>query len=473
MSDIESSPPVGLFPDDEGRQSESMLGIGSSPRHYCRISAADNRDLFNPTTTNYKQDCFSCGFFSSLLRDDSFSIPSTMKPSLFLLLLPVAVLADVSYRRRNIVPWEPKNATSVDQSVINHGTYYLSDRTNNVVHVVDIASGTLTTDIKGFVGVNLVNGKPDNAVSGPNGLLVIPDRNELYVGDGDGTVKVVDLRNNTVVASIHTGSVTRADELAYDAKRQLIAVTNPEETTAKIAIISVADRKVLGNVTFPNATNGVEQPAWNTIDGYIYVSVPETTANPGGEIDVVDPEQFEIIKVLPEPECNSHGIVFGPNQQLLLGCSQDSILTYGTAHVAIMDIRTGNITSTINGVAGADQVVYDPTANLYYVSAYQNTANGTKQGMPDPILAIIDAATGDLVQTIPTDNVTAHSVAVDPKTNTLVVPLANIGITIFDLIDSTNSTGSPTGTDSSGAPRTELLLLLYIAVATFTAIMNF
>ncbi|KAK9311890.1 YVTN repeat-like/Quino protein amine dehydrogenase [Lipomyces starkeyi] len=393
---------------------------------------------------------------------------STMKLSLFLLLLPVTVLADVSYHMRTVVPWEPKNATSVDQSVINNGYYYLSDRSNAAVHVVNIASGTLTADITGFIGLNIVNGKPDNGISGPNGLIVVPDRNELYVGDGDGTVKVVDLRNNTVVASIHTGAATRADEFAYDSSRQLIAVTNPEETIPIVTIISVANHTVLGNITFPNATNGIEQPAWNPIDGYVYVSVPETNANPGGEIDVVDTEQFKIIKVLQQPNCNSHGIVFGPYEQLLLGCSQDSIFTYGTAHIAIMDVSTGNITATIPGIAGADQVTYDPTTNFYYVSAYQNTADGTKQGAKDPILGIIDAGTHSLVQTIPTDNITAHSVAVDPKTNTLVVPLANVGIALYDIGDSATTTG----TGTSGAGRAELLHLLLIAVAAFAAIMN-
>ncbi|KAK9312222.1 hypothetical protein V1524DRAFT_466180 [Lipomyces starkeyi] len=92
-----------------------------------------------------------------------------MKLSLFLLLFPVTVLPDVFYHRRAVVPWEPKNATTVVQSVINNGYYYLSDRSNAAVHVVNIASGTLTADITGFFGLNIVNGKPDNGISGPDG----------------------------------------------------------------------------------------------------------------------------------------------------------------------------------------------------------------------------------------------------------------------------------------------------------------
>ena len=52
----------------------------------------------------------------------------------------------------------------------------------------------------------------------------------------------------------------------------------------------------------------------------------------------------------------------------------------------------------------------------YYASAYLNTLSGVLA----PILAAI-SANGSAVQKIATDNVTAHSVAVDQNTGTLVV----------------------------------------------------
>ncbi|KAK9234431.1 hypothetical protein V1525DRAFT_422262 [Lipomyces kononenkoae] len=269
-------------------------------------------------------------------------------------------MASVSYLKADVIPWGPKNTTSVDQSAVHNGTYYLSDRVNSAVHVVDLASAKIKTDVQGF---------GHNGISGPNGFYLIATSCTLAM----------------VTVLIPTGSLHRADEFAYDAERQLITVTNPEETVPYVTIISAVSRQVLGNITFPTATN----------DGYTYVSVPETTTNAGGEIDVIDVEQFKIIK-------------------LLLGCSYNSIVAYGTAHTAIMDDTTGNTTAIIDGIAGADQVASDPTRNLFYVTAYQNTADGTKNGTPDPKLAIIDAGTYTLVDAIATDNVTAHSVAVDP-----------------------------------------------------------
>jgi hypothetical protein len=374
--------------------------------------------------------------------------------ALVLVAYSATALAIASYSLTTTIPWTPKNSTLVDQGAVVNGTYYLSDRTNGVVHIVDLASGTETGRISGFAGTHFVNGTVNKPTSGPNGLLPIPGRNELYAGDGDGSVKVIDLSNHTIVDIIKLGISKRADEMIYDAQRKLAVVTGPDDDIAVAVFISVTDRTIVGRISFPNATNGIEQPAWNPTDGAVYMSVPETDANPGGEIDVIDTSTFKVTKILPEPECNSAGIVFGPTQQLLLGCSGDSILADGVAHALIMDVTTGKISATVSGVGGADQVTYNPTTNWYYLADYQNLANGSKTGAPEPKLAIIDAATGKLVQTITTDNVTAQSVAVDPKSNKLIIPLAAHGIAIYDLTNSTSTSASTSAASSPAASAT-------------------
>jgi DNA-binding beta-propeller fold protein YncE len=370
----------------------------------------------------------------------------------------VTVADGLSYKLASTVPWTPKNATSVDQSTVYNGTYYLADRTNSAVHVVDLASSTQKTAITGFVGQLLTKNKTDSSISGPDGLIVLPDRNELYVGDGDGTVKVVNLFNNSIVASISTGSKKRADEFAYNPQTQTVVVTNPNEDTPYVTVISATERKVLGKVVFNNAS-GLEQPAWNPVNGQFYISVPSTDANPGGEIAEIDVSAMTISRVLPLTACVPAGIVFGPNQNLFVGCSQDQILNFGTAFSQVIDISTGNVLANISGLAGIDQVAYDPTAMLYYASAYQNLAGASKSGKSMPQLVIVDAKSNTLIQSLVTDNVTAHSVAVDPKTNQVIVPLAGSGIALYDFTtdnstspSSSPSGGSPTGTKPSATP---------------------
>ena len=385
-----------------------------------------------------------------------------------------AAQATAQYRLASILPWISKNSTSVDLGIVVNGTYYLSDRTNAVVHVVDLASSTETGQITGFKGATIINGTVNKPTSGPNGLLYIPGRNELYVGDGDGSVKIVDLSNNTIVDTIPLGISKRADEMTYDANNKLAIVTGPDDDIAILAFISVTDRTVIHKVSFDNATNGIEQPSWNPADGLIYVSVPESNANPGGEIDIIETTNFTTRKILPVTNCNSHGIVFGPSNQLLLGCSQDAILADSIGHTLVVDVTTGKTVETIDGIGGADQVAYNPTLNYYYIAAYQYQVNGSAIGAADPKVGIIDAATGTLLQTFKTDNVTAHAVAVDPKTNKMMIPLVGKGIAIYDFVNGTSTTiataatATPTAVTASAAtrPGTGSVSLFAFVVAT-------
>ncbi len=126
----------------------------------------------------------------------------------------------------------------------------------------------------GFVGVTMKNGKPDNDTSGPDGVVVVG--NQVWAGDGDSTVKVIDLKTMKVVDTIKTGGKTRVDEMAYDPKDQVfIGVNNAEDPPYATVISTKKGHKVIGKVTFEDATDGAEQPAYNSADGLFYVSIPE------------------------------------------------------------------------------------------------------------------------------------------------------------------------------------------------------
>jgi len=69
---------------------------------------------------------------------------------------------------------------------------------------------------------------PITTVSGPDGVVVVG--NQVWAGDGDSTVKVIDLKTNKIADTIKTGGTTRVDEMAYDPKDQIfIGINNAEE----------------------------------------------------------------------------------------------------------------------------------------------------------------------------------------------------------------------------------------------------
>src|SRR6185312_8545713 len=79
--------------------------------------------------------------------------------------------------------------------------------------------------------------------------------------------------------------------------------------------------KIIAKITPPNATDGIEQDAYNPADGLFYASIPEFDhdAKKGGVL--VFDATGKVIKTLPVANCHPNGLVFGPKQNFLLGCS--------------------------------------------------------------------------------------------------------------------------------------------------------
>src|SRR5690242_4351913 len=71
------------------------------------------------------------------------------------------------------------------------GRYYLADRSNGAVDIFDENTNELVAQVGGFVGA-----KKSNDVSGPDGVVGTFSGKELWAGDGDSTVKVIDLTVN-------------------------------------------------------------------------------------------------------------------------------------------------------------------------------------------------------------------------------------------------------------------------------------
>ncbi len=344
-----------------------------------------------------------------------------LRCSLFLavlLVLPMTAMlgaipaaAQPTYTRITTIQMDGAPLASFDISWVDEPTetYFLADRSNAAIDIVNAEDNTFLGRIPGFVGF-----RGSNPVSGPNGVVAIHSEHKLWVGDGDSTVKVVDLDTRTIVDTISTGGAKRADELAFDPRDHILMVTNPDDDTAFVTFISTRTHEVLGHLFFPDATDGIEQPVWDPETHRFLQAVPETTTNERGEIAVIDPRTMQVTNVFEVPEdvgiCHPHGLVLGPNQHVLLGCSDGGAL----AKTVIMDARDGSIVAVIRGKGGSDQVWFNRGDNRYYLAARSNPGG--------PALVVIDAETNTfLAQAGTAPN--AHSVAADRKNNHIFVPL--------------------------------------------------
>jgi hypothetical protein len=179
-------------------------------------------------------------------------------------------------------------------------------------------------------------------------------------------------------------------------------------TTAPYAAIGAG-------IAFTTANGGAEQPRWDPTQGLFIEPLPQTIANPNGELDLINPKTQAIVKVIPEPSnCEANGLALGQNETLFLACSvPGELLTLNAA--------TGAVINTIVGYGGCDEASYNPSSNRFFAACSNNT--------PGPVLVIADG-NGNLIQAIPTST-GAHSVAVDQVSDHIFLPTQKAGVQVY------------------------------------------
>lgn len=342
-----------------------------------------------------------------------------MRKHISSLLLPAAALllssgaADAASMQRVDtlrVPGDP--LASFDIGIVNDaGIYALTDRSNKSVDLIDAATGKFLGRVAGFTGFNKAAG---SAVSGPDGVIAVGNE-QLWAGDGDSTVKIIDLKSRAITDTISTGGQKRVDEMAYDPRDHLVIVVNNADKPPFVTFISSETHKVLGKIVLDHASDGAEQPAWDPVTGKVYLTIPVIDGvEANGAVAVIDPRTLKLEKMLPVTKCMPAGLAVGPQGHLLIGCSDDAVDSGFPAQSLVMDARTGKIVATIDKIGGSDEVWYDDKSGNYYLAAAKNPGG--------PVLGVIDARTDRWIANLPSGP-RAHSVAADPKTGRVFVPI--------------------------------------------------
>ena len=362
----------------------------------------------------------------------------------------------------------------------NRAEYYLGDRSNAGVDIIDTKSNTFERTIPGFVGIVLLpTGAVDNNHSGPDG--VTSHGRWLYAGDGDSTLKVIDLNAPTATAikqSIPTGGTTRVDEMALTTDGKLILAANNAEDPpfatlfiangdASTSAVSIITKISVDSTIIPTGLGlSLEQPTWEPETARFYVSIPQINVPSGcvpfstgpnqcdGGMLVIDPTTLSTptavigafdsttnTGVVPLNQCGPNGATVGPHENLLLGCTPANLP--GSTTTLVINANTKNY-ANIGGITGSDEVWFNPGDNRYYTGS---SAAPRPAGSPlgsGAVLGVIDG-TSVLIETIPQSS-GSHSVAADCKRNKIFVPQV-APVSVVGTGGDTNTTagaGSPT-----------------------------
>jgi hypothetical protein len=351
-----------------------------------------------------------------------------------------ASAADETFAATTAISAPSGKITSFDISFVDPalGLYFLGDRTQNAVDVIDTESNTFVKQL----GMGLFTGpglcppikQPAGAndCAGPDGVLAIRHK-EVWAGDGDSTVKVFDIEGAGTTPShvISTGGVHRADELCFDPRHKLVLVANNAEAPFPFAtLISTETYMALKRITFdgnngtPKATNGAEQCQYDRRTDRFYISIPEINgpgdnSAAGGVAVIKSTGEVETVFSIPVGQCSGpQGMAIGPDHQILLGCNG---AVNANASTVVIDDRDGHVITTLNNESGADEVWFNPGDGHYFLA--RSSAVGTSQ-----FLGVVDAERLKEDPSVVTTGKgtgigNAHSVAADPVLNRVYFPI--------------------------------------------------
>ena len=180
------------------------------------------------------------------------------------------------------VPNSTTPAFSFDIGYADQGKYFLADRNNKAVDVVDTASNKLIAQMTGsFAG----NGATTSS-SGPDGLVGLPGTSTLYVGDVNA-VKVMNTSTQTLTKTIPIGTTgNRTDEGCFDPDDHLIAMANPADSPPFLTFVNTDTQAVVSHLNFTGSA-GLEACEYDAGTKSFLINNDGTAANPEGELDVI------------------------------------------------------------------------------------------------------------------------------------------------------------------------------------------
>jgi hypothetical protein len=322
----------------------------------------------------------------------------------------------------------PNSATppfSFDISYADSGKYYLADRNNAAVDVVDTKSNTLIAQIKGSGPTAFTGFNANTDVAGPDGLVGIPGTNTLYAGDVN-SIKVIDVAQQKVVSTIAVPPLNtaphRVDEGCYDPDDNLVMFSSPGETPPIATFISTKTNSIVATHQF-TTSSGLEACVYDSKSKSFIVNNDGTPTNPAGEVNVIAANTVvagapAVSKVFPLGACGPTGLELGPNNDMLVGCDPAA----GKPLITLILDRTTGATLASIPFGGVDQVAYDAVSNRYFLPARHETATGIAAASGfTPILGTVDASTRTLIDKLAVGN-GVHSVAVDGASGQVYVP---------------------------------------------------
>ncbi len=300
--------------------------------------------------------------------------------------IPAALTADAPLRIVVDVPL-PGSASRFDYQSLESasGRLFISHMGAGQLVVFDIRAGRVIANLDGFPTVT--------------GVLAVPAEHRAYASaTGDHAVVVVDDSTLQIVARVPGPRFP--DGIAYAPEERRVFVS--DESGRRDLVIDAATNSVVARIELDGEAGNTQYDP-----GSHCVIVAVQTAN---QLAVIDPASATIVRrvTLDQAVRYPHGVYTDAPHRLVFIAGQES----GT--LGVLDLQTLQLRQVLPVGSDPDVLAFDPALGRLYVAAESG------------VVAVFGERDGSLVQLGWYRAPKAHSVAVDPATHRVYLPLADV-----------------------------------------------
>jgi DNA-binding beta-propeller fold protein YncE len=265
------------------------------------------------------------------------------------------------------------------------GRLYIAHMNADQLIVFDTSKRQVVANLDGFPRIH--------------GVTVAAGIHRLYAS-ATGAHQVAAVDTDTLKIVGNAGPIVYPDGLAYAPKQNKIFVS--DEHGGVNAVIDAANNKLVANIPLGG---GAGNTVYDPVSGRIMVAVHGANV-----LAIIDPETNRIIRRMPLAGIqNPHGIALDVASHIAFVAGEENHT------LAVVDLNGMKVLAIYQVGDDPDVLAYDPGLRRLYVSAESGEftvfqRNGTRL-----------ARLGSF------DMPHAHTVAVDPKTHLVYLPLENVG----------------------------------------------
>lgn len=264
------------------------------------------------------------------------------------------------------------------------GRLYISHMHGDRLDVFDTRANKLVASVEGFPGAT--------------GVLAVPALHRVYVSvTGEHEVAVVDDRTLRVIARVRGADFP--DGIAYAPGERRVFVSD-ENGGADLVIDGVTNANI-GMIALGGEAGNTH---YDDVSHCIVVAVQ--TKN---EMAAIDPGTMKIVARYHADCDHPHGfLVDAPSRLAFVSCEGDSRLL-------VVDLRSMRTAAAFKVAEGPDVLAFDPGLRRLYVACESGS------------LEVFEERDGALAQLSAYHAPHSHTVAVDPATHHVYLPLQDVG----------------------------------------------